>query len=84
MGTASCVQLQLYVFISEPRLSLNWDAGEKKKKSWTVGQRSEREREAHRYTHTGLMSGSGFVTLTSADTVDPYALEHRVCVRKVD
>lgn len=45
MGTASCVQLQLYVFISKPQLSLNWDEGEKN------GGQSDREVGEREHTH---------------------------------
>lgn len=69
MGTAFCVHLQLYVFISKPQLSLNWD--EKKKK---IDSRTEKW--VRGLTHTHRTTGLGFVTLTSKDTVASYALEH--------
>lgn len=56
MGTAFCVQLQLYVFISEPQLSLNWDdyRGGEMVDSWT-----------ERRTHKTDAKRRGFATLTS-------------------
>ncbi len=52
MGTAFCVQLQLYVFISKPQLSLNWD--EEKKNG---GQRGGERECTHRTDAKSLARG---------------------------
>ena len=49
MGTAFYVQIQLYVFISKPQLSINWDEGK------ISGGQSDREAGEREHTHTGLM-----------------------------
>lgn len=55
MGTAFCVQLQLYVFISKPQLSLNWDE-EKKNGGQSDREVGERQR-THRTDAKSLAQG---------------------------